>query len=210
MVVIDRKQITSGIIGLCMGVMIGVGIMVLRNRTLPAPIVIHPPEPTPLPAPTATPGPIRVFVNGQVAAPAVYTLPPDSLVEAAITAAGGFTSEASTAVVNLAQPLQDGMQVYVPSQQEAAQPVAVVMEATPLAADPVVGAAAGSDLVNINTADLDTLDTLPGIGPSIAQNIIDHRDANGPFGTKEAIMDVSGIGEAKFEQIRELITIGEE
>lgn len=64
-----------------------------------------------------------------------------------------------------------------------------------------------SGLVNINTASVSELDSLPGIGPSTAQNIISHREANGPFASIEAIMDVTGIGPAKFETIKEAITV---
>lgn len=203
--VIVRSQITHILIALCVGVMIGILIMALSRRTQPAPIIIMPPEPTPLPLPTATPGPIRVFVNGQVGAPAVYTLPADSLVQAAIEAAGGFLDEANTAVVNLAQPLSDGMQIYVPSLAEAVRPAAVLNEAAWPAGS--VANDAGSGLVNINTADLALLETLPGIGPSTAQKIIEHRDAQGPFMDVSEIMNVSGIGQGRFEQIRDFITV---
>jgi competence protein ComEA len=85
--------------------------------------------------------------------------------------------------------------VYVPRQGEENPPVQ----------PPSGGPAAGSK-VNINTADTARLETLPGIGPSLAQRIVDHRQANGPFGRIEQIMDVSGIGPATFDKIKELIT----
>jgi competence protein ComEA len=159
----------------------------------------------PLPEPTATAGPIRVFVNGQVIQPDVYALPPGSIAQEAITAAGGFRPEADTAVVNLAQPLQDGMQIYVPAEGE----VIAVEVATPVAGKVVAGVTAvnSNGLININTAMEAELDLLPGIGPSTAQKIIEHRETNGPFATIEAIMDVAGIGEAKFEAIQALITV---
>lgn len=208
---LDQDRLIWLGIGVFIGIIIGVGGLVLTNRARPAPIVIVPPEPTPTPQATATPGPIRVFVNGQVAAPAVYELPSQSIVEQAVEAAGGFTAEANTAVVNLAQALSDGAQVYVPAQDEAvAGPVAVVRDAASSTTLPDgasgAGGAAGQP-VNINTATAAELDELPGIGPSTAQKILEHRNENGPFATVEAIMDVSGIGEAKFDQIRELITV---
>ncbi len=192
-----------------LGIIVGAGVIALTGRVQPAPIIIEPAPPTPAPVPTATAAPIRIFINGQVAVPDVYELPPGSLVKAAIEAAGGFTIEANTAVVNLAQPLQDGMQVYVPAMAEENLVLDVII--APSAEengqlDTAVGASSGG-LVNINTATIEMLDTLPGIGPSTAQNIVDHRDSNGPFATIESIMDVSGIGEAKFATIQTLITI---
>jgi len=214
---IDTKTAVWSLVTFILGVAAGVGGTTLNNRVQPAPIVIVPPEPTPLPEPTATPGPIRVFVSGQVAAPAVYELPPASIVQQAVEAAGGFTAAANTAVVNLAQTLVDGAHVYVPAEGEEAvaapltvvnQPASAVESAPGESAAVAAGASGG--LININTATLEQLDTLPGVGPAIAQRIIDHRDANGPFAAIEAIMDVSGIGEARFEQMKELITVGGE
>jgi competence protein ComEA len=207
---INREHMVSAFIGLVVGIVGTIGAMSLFNQVRPAPIVIVPPEPTATPEATATPGLIRVYVNGAVRQAAVYELPPNSLVQQAIEAAGGFMEEANTAVVNLAQPLSDGLQIYVPAEGEE------VLIPAPL----TVGGSASSDtaeansgitggLININTASQTELEQLPGIGPSTAQNIIDHRDTNGPFAAIENIMDVSGIGEGRFEQIKELITVGE-
>ncbi len=80
----------------------------------------------------------------------------------------------------------------------------------PVPAVPAGTAAADGPRVNINTASLAQLDELPGIGPAIAQNILDYRDANGPFATIEAIMEVSGIGQAKFAQLEDLIIVAGE
>jgi competence protein ComEA len=208
---LDQDKLIWLGIGVFIGIVVGVGSLVLANRARPAPIVIVPPEPTPTPQATATPGPIRVFVNGQVAAPAVYELPPQSIVEQAVEAAGGFTAEANTAMVNLAQALNDGAQVYIPALDEVVDgPVTVVRDAassTTSSDDASGGTTGAGQPININTATAAELDELPGIGPSTAQKILDHRNENGPFATIEAIMDVSGIGEAKFDQIRELITV---
>ncbi len=205
---LNQGNIVWLIVGVLLGVAGGVGSMALSNRVRPAPIVIEPPAPTATPEPTPTPGPITVFVNGAVANPGVYTLAPESRVEQAIEVAGGFTSAANTAVVNLAQPLADGVQVYIPSQEEVsgAPPAGVNQTNTVLISASSSGESGG--LININTASLDELDSLPGIGPSTAQKIIDYRENNGPFATIEDIMNVAGIGESKFNQIKDLITVG--
>lgn len=192
-------------IGLFLGLTLGVGGLTLMKQVQPAPIIIQPAPTQAPPEPTATPGPIRVHVNGQVTHPDVYSLPPGSIGQDAIAAAGGFTAVANTAVINLAQPLQDGWQIYVPAEGEEA-PSPLLMSQQQLAGQGDGGQSGG--LVNINSAGLSELDALPGIGPSTAQNIISHREANGPFATIESLMDVTGIGPAKFETIREAITVG--
>jgi competence protein ComEA len=153
------------------------------------------PPPTPSPEATPTPRPLRVYVSGAVQVPEVYALPPDSIVKDALTAAGGPSAEADLDRINLASPLADGQHVYVPHLGEEDPPV-----------QPPSSQRSGSLLVNINTADAATLETLPGIGPTIAGSIIDYRQANGPFGRIEEIVDVSGIGPATFEKIKELIS----
>lgn len=206
---LDRGSLIWVAVAFLIGVTAGIGGLTLNNRTRPAPIEIVPPPPTATPQPTATAAPLQVYVNGAVAEPAVYALPPQSRVVDAIEAAGGFTAEANTVVVNLAQPLSDGAQVYVPAEEEtAAAPVSVVVEPAPVNSSGAGAAAGGGGLVNINTASAEELQELPGVGPSTAEKIVQHREANGPFATAEAIMDVSGIGEGKFAQIRDLITVG--
>ena len=146
--------------------------------------------------PPPTPAPLRVHVSGAVAHPGVYSLPRGSIVQQAIEAAGGSLAEADLDHVNLAASLDDGQQVRVPFQ---AQP-------------PVDGATAAPDpptagLVNINTATAPELELLPGIGPSLAQGIVAYREAHGLFSEIEDLLDVPGIGPAKLEQIRGLVTV---
>lgn len=160
-----------------------------------------------------TPAPVRVHVIGAVTLPGIYSLPTDSRVEDAIEAAGGLLPEADTQALNLAAFLQDGQQIYVPARAPTAAPAIPLTTPEPdsppsqiLPPPPAVSTAAS--LININTATLEELDTLPGVGPVTAEKIIAHRQANGPFATIEAIMDVSGIGPVKFEAMRDLITVG--
>lgn len=180
------------------------GGMGLNNRVRPAPIYIEPPQPTQPAAPTSTPGPIKIFVNGEVGAPQVYELPADAIVQDAINIAGGFTDEAFAEVVNLAQPLTDGMQIYVPAKSEGAS---VPLLSTPEANSGGVTSGSG-ELVDLNAATKAQLESLPGVGPSTAQKILDFREDNGPFSTIEDVMNVSGIGPAKFEDMAPFITIG--
>jgi competence protein ComEA len=124
----------------------------------------------------------------------VYTLPPESIVKDALVAAGGATDEADLDRINLALPVADGQHIYVPHVGEESPPVPSPSVASP-----------SDEKININIADSAALEALPGIGPVIAQRIIDYRLANGPFTQIEEIMDVSGIGPATFERIKDLI-----
>jgi competence protein ComEA len=167
-------------------------IQVLQPR--PEPIRLTTSTPPPTPAATLTPRPLRVYVSGAVHRPDVYILPPESIVKDALVAAGGATDEANLDRINLALPVTDGQHIYVPHVGEENPPVP-----SPSGASPSTGK------ININTADSAALEALPGIGPVIAQRIIDYRLANGRFTQIEEIMDVSGIGPATFEGIKDLI-----
>lgn len=203
----DRKNFFSGlIIGLCLGLIAGVIAMVLKSRTQPAPIIIMPPEATPTALPTATAAPLRVFVSGAVVNSDVYHLSPGSLVSDAIRAAGGFTAEAAQHRINLAQPLADGLHIHVATQEEAvALPSGSASSTTAVSTD--LPSNPAGELININFAALTELTELPGIGPSTAQSIIDYREANGPFTAIADIMKVSGIGQGRFDQIKDLISV---
>jgi competence protein ComEA len=164
-------------------------------KPAPQPIQISTATPSPLPQITDTPQPLRVYVSGAVQQPDVYALSPGSIVKDALLAAGGPASDADLDRINLASALADGQQVYVPRLGEEDVPV-----------QPPSRLPASVGLVNINTADAATLETLPGIGPALAQRILDFRQASGPFEQSEDLMDVSGIGPGIFDQIRDLIT----
>lgn len=144
--------------------------------------------------------PLFVHVVGEVHEPGVYELPPGSRVAAAIEAAGGATPSAVLAGVNLARVLVDGEQVQVPDQQQVID--------GPLDASSAVSSPGGaSALVNLNTADAAALETLPRVGPALAQRIIDWRTAHGGFDSVDHLMNVSGIGQKTFDQLRELVTV---
>lgn len=196
---------------LALGFALGIGFLTLRQRTQPAPVDIIPPQPTASPQPTATAARVRVYVTGAVRTPAVYELDPGSIVDDAVRAAGGFSDEADPTAINLAQPLSDGMQITVPTALES-EPQSIVV--TPSGAGSAVGGPSRlsgdifAGLVNINTATAIELEALPGIGPSIAGAIVAYREANGPFATVDALLDVPGIGDAKLAAIRELVAVG--
>lgn len=154
-------------------------------------------------------GQIVVDVDGAVAHPGLYKLPPGSRVQAALAAAGGLSPQADAHRINRAAKLHDGQKLYVLSQGESAPPLAASngQGCEGQACTSADGADAGSDaegqgLVNINTANATQLTQLPGVGPAIAQKIIDYRTANGPFTSVDDLTKVPGIGAAKLAQIK--------
>ena len=134
---------------------------------------------------------ITIHVSGAVAHPGLVELDADGRVADALAAAGGALQEAELSAMNLAAPLADGTLIVVPERGSAV----------------AVAGPASDGRVRINNATLDEIATLPGIGPVLAQRIFDHREVNGPFGSVEDLLDVSGIGEGKLADIRESITI---
>jgi competence protein ComEA len=203
-----KKQNVAWLLAmLVVGSAIGMVFLSLDGRARPAPIVIEPPPPTPTPAPTATSQPLRVYVTGAVLQPDVYSLPAGSIVRDLVLAAGDFTTTAAVDAVNLAQPLADGMHVHIPSQEEAPGEPPVISGPLPPANSLTGGTVLPGALVNINTASVPELETLPGIGPTLAQAIVDHRAQHGPFAAVEDILDVSGIGPTRFAQIKDRITV---
>ena len=149
------------------------------------------------PVPTDTP--IVVYISGAVPRPGVYALPKGARVQDAISAAGGFLADADKTGINLARQLDDGEQLDIPFGEGAS-----LVIPTPGAEEVEPGEA---DLVNINSASQAELETLPGIGPTTAQKIIEYREENGPFQSTEDIMNVSGIGPGTYERIKDLITV---
>jgi competence protein ComEA len=148
--------------------------------------------------PVPTEKPVIVHITGAVPRPGVYALPQGARVQDAISAAGGFLAEAEKTQINLAALLEDGEKLDVPF-LEGASPVLATPGPTVVAAE--------TPLININTASAVELDALPGIGPSLAQRIVDYREQNGPFLTIEDIINVPGIGPGNFERFKDQITV---
>ena len=209
-----RERLLCLLIGLFAGTAAAVLILAANRQVQPTALLIEPPPPLPTatlaapPTATATAMPLQVYVSGAVAESGVYALPVGARLGEAIAAAGGLADDADDAQINLAQPLADGDQIHVPTVAEVAAIPPLVQTAVPVE-EPAGSDSAANPLgrININTADAALLQTLPGIGPSTAENIVAFRDANGPFATNEAIMDVPGIGPAKFSGIADLITV---
>jgi len=151
--------------------------------------------------PVPTEKPIVVHITGAVPRPGVYALPDGARVQDVISAAGGFLAEADKEYINLARTLEDGELLEIPY-MEGFSPV------IPTAVQVIITPGADTDLININTASSFELESLPGIGPTTAQKIIDYRETNGPFISIEDIINVSGIGPGTYTRIKDLITVG--
>ena len=148
---------------------------------------------------------VYVDVDGAVVRPGVYRLKDGARVSQAIDAAGGLTAEADVAGLNRASKVTDGQKIYVPTVGEQQAAAAVGGAESGAATTP--GAGSSSELVNINTASATELQTLSGIGPSMAQSIIDERTKNGAFASVDDLMRVSGIGEKKLAKIKDCICV---
>lgn len=148
---------------------------------------------------------VYVDVDGAVVRPGVYRLKDGARVSQAIDAAGGLTAEADVTGLNRASKVADGQKIYVPKVGEQKAAAAVGGAESSAATTP--GAGSSSELVNINTASAAELQTLSGIGPSMAQSIIDERTKNGAFASVDDLMRVSGIGEKKLAKIKDCICV---
>jgi len=161
------------------------------------------------PAVTASAAPVWVHVVGAVRHPGLYRCDGGARVEAAVEAAGGFLGNAAAEGVNLARELTDGEQLVVPTAEEFAKAggIAAGVGATQAAPGGAGGSAvsAGSAPVDINSASVEQLDALPGIGPATAEKIVADREANGRFASADDLGRVAGIGPKKLEDLRALI-----
>lgn len=148
---------------------------------------------------------VYIDVDGAVVRPGVYRLKDGARVSQAIDAAGGLTTEADVTGLNRASKVTDGQKIYVPTVGE--QQAAAAVDGAESGAATTPGAGSSSGLVNINTASAAELQTLSGIGPSMAESIIDERTKNGAFASVDDLMRVSGIGEKKFAKIKDCICV---
>lgn len=144
-----------------------------------------------------------VDVVGEVNRPGIVRLPAGSRVVDAVQAAGGTTTDADVTVINQARLLVDGEQIRVPRPGE----VVTSPAGTPGATGPVGAPSGSGGLVSLNGADLATLDTLPGVGPVLAQRILDWRSTHGRFASVDELGEVPGIGDKLLERLRPLVTL---
>lgn len=147
---------------------------------------------------------VLVHICGEVRTPGVYELTADSRICDVLLLAGGFTADADTEAVNMAAGIEDGMQIVIPTETDRTQ------EMTGNSSDRTGETAAGkteSQLVNINTADKETLMSLPGIGAGKAEAVIAYREAGGVFKDIKDIMLVDGIKEGVYAKIKDKICV---
>lgn len=211
------------------------GVWFYQSQPQPAPLVIStlPPTatvtPTALPTatltpkpvtptPTFTPAPLRVYISGEVLNPDVYFMPWGSIMKDLIVAAGGTTDLADLDIINQALELKDQQHIHIPA-KVASAPTPPVIEGgvdVPQRSAPVISiepspteapAPAAPLMLNINIASAAELEQLPGIGPAIAQRIVDYRTANGNFAAIEGLTEVKGIGPATFDKLKAFVTV---
>ncbi|MBN1092070.1 ComEA family DNA-binding protein [Blastococcus sp. TML/M2B] len=189
------------IAGLLTGLLVVAGTWLDRPRVEPVPPVRAGSAATtaPVPAPevgevAGTAAPVVVAVVGLVGRPGLVTLPTGARVADAVEAAGGLLPGTDPAAVNLAALVSDGQQIAVGVPPAAGAP-------------PASAGGAGAGLVDLNTATVQDLDALPGIGPVLAQRIVEHRSSQGPFRSVDQLDDVPGIGPAIAAELVELVTV---
>ena len=185
-----RARFVPYFAGLLSGLLTGGILWLILSQPRGAPVTLIPPP---------SPAPLRVHVAGAVRVPGVYSLPAGSLVEQAIEAAGGPDAGALLDSINLAARVQDGDQVRVP---RLAPPLVDLDSPVSTPAPEALAAP-----VNLNTASASELDRLPGIGPSLAKEIIAYRESHGAFAKIEDLLSVPGIGPAKLAALQELVRV---
>jgi competence protein ComEA len=205
-----RRQIYAYVALAIVVAAVGVRYLVLPRSasggTAPA-LVLSAASPSPqASADAGEPAELFVYVCGAVRRPGVVRLPAGARVADALELAGGPTGKAELSAVNLAAKVGDGQQIVVPERAASGASAAVPTAPTAAGSTAAPGAPGGA-LVNLNTASLEELETLSGVGPSTAQKIVDYRTANGGFTSIEQLMDVPGIGDAKYAAVKDSITI---
>ena len=209
---LDRNR-TAIFAALVLVTVAGATLFYLRQPSR-EPIELLPAEPTatqlpsPTPEPTFTPAPIRIYITGAVSNSDVYLLPFGSIIKDAVEAAGGFTPAADPERINQALELRDQQQIHIPRRGEE-DPLPPIQGGRSDSEEVRgnEGSSASGAQVNLNTATLEQLDALPGIGPAIGQRVIDYRETVGGFTSVEEITQVSGIGDSTFAKIKDLITV---
>lgn len=200
---LSRPQVTLCALGAVVVVLLGARHLGRESDPGPAAPTPSRTAPAPLRVEAATDERVVVHVAGAVRRPGVYRLTTAARVDDAVKLAGGATRRADLGGLNLAAKVEDGRQILVPERvRQGAAPSTGSGAASAGAASPAPG-----QPVNLNTATLEQLDVLPGIGPGLAQRILDHRQQIGGFGSVEELGDVPGIGEVRMAELRELVRV---
>jgi competence protein ComEA len=153
----------------------------------------------------AKPETLMVDVKGAVMKPGIYEAANGERIYDIVQKAGGFRKEADQTKVNLAQKLQDEMVVYIPKTGEK-EPAPISQSVSSIFSTNS-GNSQGEKLININTATVEELQNLPGIGETRAQSIIEYRETNGPFQKIEDLKNISGIGDKTYEKLKDKVTL---
>jgi competence protein ComEA len=206
-VVVENQRVRLAVAAVAAFVVVFGGVRLLeRARAAPsggsARVSVDAGEPPASPAPASGSGSssgaagsrLYVDVAGEVRRPGLYRVARGSRIAVAVQMAGGFTGRAETTQVNLAAPLQDGQQVIVPPRGGGGA-----------AGGPVGLGAAGKRPVSLSTATADDLDSLDGIGPTLAGRIVEYRQAHGGFHSIDELRQVDGIGDKRFQQLKKAL-----
>ncbi|MCJ7789216.1 MAG: ComEA family DNA-binding protein [Candidatus Atribacteria bacterium] len=203
----NQEKIT--IIFLLIVIIIGIGIILYKNFNNEDNLALNSPsnfsenniaEKIEVPS-------VIIHISGAVKNPGVYQLKSTDRVVDAVEIAGGITERANPDAINLAALLKDGQKIIIPYKISNQVTVESDKNISKNIEEVYSSSSSPSDQININTADDHTLQSLPGIGPVLSQKIIDYRNQNGLFEVIDDIKDVSGIGEKKFEGIKDLICV---
>ncbi len=184
------KQLLPILFGVLIGLLAAGLILLVANQPRGQPVTLVPPP---------TDSPLTVHISGAVNNPGLYQLRDGSRVQDAVAAAGGFDAEADPQSVNLAALLVDGTKIIVLEKPAPGRSSTLTTPTPP--------ALSIYNPIDLNTATAETLDALPGIGPSKAQDIVTYRETHGAFTTIDDLLNVPGIGEGILEQIRPYVTI---
>jgi competence protein ComEA len=192
---LSRRQLLAGA-AVALVLLILAGRLLLRPGAS-ASVRVTPVAPTSTvaSAPASAGKPVVVDVVGAVRSPGLYRLTEGARVADALARAGGTTPKAQLELVNLAAPISDGEQIVVPRRGAPAPAAAGTGSANGVPSGPV----------HLNTATLEQLDALPGVGPVTAQKILDYRQEHGAFGSVDELDAIPGIGQARLEQLRDLV-----
>ena len=177
------KNFLLGIVGVLSGLLISALVIFLVQPVKGDPIKIQ----------TITPSPLMVYIDGAVISPGLYKMPLNARMEDVITSSGGLAADADLSNLNPAAKVIDGQKIHIPITGE----IVITEPASP----------SNADRININTATLEELCELPGIGKSKASDIIRYHEEHGAFLHIRDILNVSGIGESIFDKIESMITI---